>query len=342
MSLIESVLDKYRTVSIIGMSKNSGKTFTLNHLINEAWNKNVRLGITSIGRDGERIDIVTETEKPRIFLQEGTFIATTTKLLELSEAVVEIIKITDFPTPLGNVVIGVVKYDGYVQISGPQTLSEMRVLVKEMIELGAELVIVDGAIDRKTSAAPEITECTILAAGASVSSNMMTVVESTAHVANLFNLEKVTEFREEIGKALDARKHITISETGEITEIPINTSLNSGNIISKYIKEDTRYVVLSGALIKSTISDIIRSTKKYRDIVFVISDATKIFIDHKDFRKFTIQGIRIMVHNDVELVGVTVNPYSTKGYSFDPFVFRDEMRKKLPNIYVDDIMIGGN
>ena len=34
------------------------------------------LGLTSIGRDGESTDVVTGTEKPGIFVREGTLIAT--------------------------------------------------------------------------------------------------------------------------------------------------------------------------------------------------------------------------------------------------------------------------
>ena len=51
--LLEHIYNKYEIVSIVGMAKNSGKTVTLNHLIHEAIEEDVKLGIISTGRDGK-------------------------------------------------------------------------------------------------------------------------------------------------------------------------------------------------------------------------------------------------------------------------------------------------
>ena len=91
MSLLKLIKEEYKIISIIGMAKNSGKTVTLNHLLLEAMEEGIQVGITSLGRDGESLDLVTETEKPRIFATEGTIIATATSLLSLGDANVEII-----------------------------------------------------------------------------------------------------------------------------------------------------------------------------------------------------------------------------------------------------------
>ncbi len=72
MGLLLDLSNKYRTLSIVGMAKNAGKTTALNFLIEEAMDEGVKLGITSTGRDGERQDVVTGTEKPRVYLDEGT------------------------------------------------------------------------------------------------------------------------------------------------------------------------------------------------------------------------------------------------------------------------------
>jgi len=59
--------DKYESISIVGMAKNAGKTVTLNALLDEAYENGKNVGLTSIGRDGEKQDIVTQTEKPMIY-----------------------------------------------------------------------------------------------------------------------------------------------------------------------------------------------------------------------------------------------------------------------------------
>src|SRR5699024_720521 len=120
MALLELIYGKYKTISIVGMAKNSGKTVTLNFLIEEAINKNITIGVTSTGSDGEPFDLVTETEMPIIFVEKGPLVATTTDLLPMGDAKVEILEVTDYRTPLGVIVIGRVKDKGYIQIAGPQ------------------------------------------------------------------------------------------------------------------------------------------------------------------------------------------------------------------------------
>lgn len=53
MSRIIRLLERFKTVSIIGMAKNVGKTTVLNHILRKARGI-YSLGLTSIGRDGYR------------------------------------------------------------------------------------------------------------------------------------------------------------------------------------------------------------------------------------------------------------------------------------------------
>ena len=72
MGLLSELSTRYKTISIVGMAKNAGKTTALNYLIEEAEDESIRLGITSTGRDGETTDLVTNTDKPRVYLYENT------------------------------------------------------------------------------------------------------------------------------------------------------------------------------------------------------------------------------------------------------------------------------
>ena len=74
--------DNLKTLSIVGMCKNAGKTTVLNRLLSLKANGEV-WGLTSIGRDGESTDVVTGTEKPGIFVPQGTLIATAKDMLRL-------------------------------------------------------------------------------------------------------------------------------------------------------------------------------------------------------------------------------------------------------------------
>lgn len=86
MYLLEELSEKYKRISIVGMAKNAGKTTALNYLIEEAMDEGLVLGVTSTGRDGEGTDLVTGTEKPRVFLDTGTIVSVPTQLYDLADA----------------------------------------------------------------------------------------------------------------------------------------------------------------------------------------------------------------------------------------------------------------
>ena len=181
-------LAPYHTISIIGMGKNVGKTTTLNHLIREFEKQGARLALTSIGRDGEEIDVVTQTRKPRIFVPVGTIVITTEKLFTRCDITAEILRVTDIGTPLGRVVVIRACSDGFVQLGGPSIVAQMADLLLELQAFGVDKTIIDGAISRKSLASPTLTQATVLCSGAGVASSMNEVIDQTRHAVNLFML----------------------------------------------------------------------------------------------------------------------------------------------------------
>src|SRR6202030_3581428 len=76
-------------LSLIGLSKNVGKTTTTNHLLEtlltEKHYRADELALTSLGLDGEAIDALTGLPKPRYVPQAGLIVATTADLLNQAE-----------------------------------------------------------------------------------------------------------------------------------------------------------------------------------------------------------------------------------------------------------------
>lgn len=341
--LINKFQGKYKTISIVGMAKNSGKTVALNHLIGEAFDLGLTIGILSTGRDGESVDVVTETEKPRIFVEKGTIVVTTSNLLSISDATVEIMKVTDYRTPLGNILIGKAKSSGYVQISGPQTAKDIRDISNILFELGVDMVVIDGALDRKFSAAPSISEATILATGAVLSRDMNRVIEETAHLVSLFKLPAIEDLRErEVIEGLMEGGEVAIVDTDLNAEIlDIKTALTGGRIIGESLKDNSKYVVIPGSLINKTLEDMVLTSDKYKGVDIVISDGTKVFISPKDWIRYLRYGINVKVLHPINLVAVTLNPYAPQGYYFDPEEFLRQIRYFIKDIPVVDLMLGG-
>lgn len=346
MNLLNLISDHHRIISVIGMAKNAGKTVALNELIAQASEHALRLGLTSIGRDGEKLDVVTSTDKPTIYVESGTLLATAEGLFDCSEARLELLEITEYGSPMGRIVIARTMGAGNIQLAGPCTNKGIRDVSERMLAYGARLVLVDGALDRVSSASPAIADAAILSTGAVLSRDMNKVIEQTVHRVHLFQLPAVQEpFIRKVSDELGYTPGVVlIEEHGhgmERIDLPLKTALNAGRRIADAMNSSTRYVIISGALVTKTLADIMQITRTYRQAVFVVRDATRIFIDHRDWLRFQKLGIAIQVADPIDILAVTVNPYAPTGYFFEPVRFLGQLREFLNPIPVFDVVHGG-
>ena len=340
MRLIETIIkNNYETVSIVGLAKNAGKTMTLNYLIEEGAKKNIKTGITSTGRDGENTDIVTQTQKPPIFVTEGMIAATAKKTLMLSNAKTEILETTGISTALGEVILVKVRQKGNMQIAGPVTAKDMKYVAGRLKNYGAQVIFIDGAIDRKAVSSPVITDACIIATGAVLSRDMKKVMEKTAHAVECYSLGETDEHVKNIlGKT---NKTCIITEGGRIRVPNIKTSLAGSKIISDLIDEKTSHVFIKGALTSSMLKDL-WGNKYLRGIKLIIEDGTKIFADIDVWNEMRRKGLEVEVINKINVLAVTLNPVSPEGYFFDSHVFKENMKKVLPGIKIVDVAWGGD
>ena len=133
---IREMIAPYTTLCLAGMCKNAGKTTALNALIRGARARGVSLALTSIGRDGEREDLVTGTNKPPIYLTGGTLFATARGLLPKCDATGEILDMTGIHTPLGEVAILRALSDGFVELAGPSMRDQIVSLTEQLKGFG--------------------------------------------------------------------------------------------------------------------------------------------------------------------------------------------------------------
>lgn len=338
MYLLEELSQKYKTVSIVGMAKNAGKTTALNYLIEEAMDEGIVLGITSTGRDGESTDLVTGTDKPRVFLDTDTIVSVPEKLYELADAGLEILKMTEYGSSLGQIMLCRVVTSGYVQVAGPVINASHARMCEEMLGFGAQLILIDGAIDRKSIAAPETSDAIILSTGAVLSRNMKKVIEETAHTVGLYRLPLLEESpgRELILEHLSEEKLMMI-EDGRIRLLDRNTGLGAGRFLDGEINEDTEYIFVPGAFTQSVIADI--SPKKLGQVTFVLRDPTRIFIDSVSWSQLRKRGLMVKVLAGIEVAAITVNPSAPGGYAFDHEELLRGVQEAIPDIPVIDVML---
>ena len=304
---------RYDSLSIVGLEKNTGKTECLKYVLDRLPVQQKRMAVTSIGIDGETVDQVTRTQKPEIVLREGMFFGTSEMHYRQRRLVSELIDVSDENTSLGRVVTAKALTTGKILLSGPSSATSLKRWMNEMRRLHIDLVIIDGALSRMSSASPAVSQSMILATGAAYSANLSTLVSKTAHVVDLVNLELTDE--DNIHRLLPIERGVWfIDGDGDLHSLEAMSSL------SKDIRfegmDDCKTLYVAGALVDGFLEKV-RKNKSLKQVELVVRDFTKIFVSPQQFRLFLKSGGRIRVMQKSKLIAVTVNPTSPSGYVLD-------------------------
>ena len=296
-SQLLEILNSVKTMSIVGMCKNAGKTTMLNWMLHHDRLQGT-LGLTSIGRDGESTDVVTGTEKPGIFVREGTLIATARDMLRLGDVTTEILETTGIPTPLGEVVILRARSAGNVQLAGPSITSQLREVSRMFFELGADKSIIDGALGRKSLGARAVAEGVVLCTGASYHMSMEKVVADTANIYRIMNLPKAETLPPEAEDGLEK----CLKEHGE--------------------------ALAPGALTDSMVVPLLRSGV-LRGGRLVVKDPSRVLLTPDTLDKLQTRQVRLETAEAARTLCVTINPVSAYGWKFDKDEFMARMREAV-------------
>lgn len=326
------------SLAIVGTAKNVGKTTTMNWLIARFEAQGIRLGLTSVGRDGEDLDMVTDRPKPRITPPPGTLVATAHLSAKRSSARLKEVRPTPFRTAIGPVSIYEVQSVGTVEVAGPVSVSDTRRLVEMLRELGAKQVIVDGAIDRRASAASDLAEGVILATGLALSEDPEEVVRRTAaHVRWLSLPSAPFEVPEQAGAMLQA------SGAGEATFVPWpgKSLLEQGDELARWLPDEALALVLPGAFTEAMARGLVKRLGELRprELAVLVPDGTHVLMDPEAFEAMEARGVRVYASRPIQLVAVTVNPTSPQGASTDPARFRSRMAAELGDLPVYDLVL---
>ncbi|OPJ57761.1 CobW-like GTP-binding protein [Clostridium oryzae] len=328
------------SVAIIGLEKNVGKTTVLNYIIRETRDK-LKLGLTSIGRDGEDTDRVTKTHKPRIYVQNGTYIATAKQCLFNGDITKEIIETTGINTPMGEVIIVRALSDGFIELGGPSISSHMSYVCKKLLEYGSEMVLIDGAMSRKTLASPTVAQAAILSTGAALGRNINSVIEKTKNAVELLSIKQESSKKiiEKSRDILNDAKIGFIYKDGSTANLDLLTALDAERQVITQLKT-ANYVVIKGVLSDRFLENIMKASNDYKETTFIVEDSTKLFINNDTLHKFERKGGNIRVVNPIRLLCVTSNPKAPMGYEFDGKELLRKLRDNL-NIPVFDVKLEG-
>jgi hypothetical protein len=313
MPFVEDILN-FKSLSIIGMAKNTGKTECLNYIIGRLKDYQKKIAITSIGIDGENTDQVTNTHKPEIEIYEDTIFATSEKHYKEKRILSEILDVSERTTSLGRLITARSKNSGKLIFSGPSSTQWLKEFISQMSLYGAEITLVDGALSRKSLASPSVTESMILTTGAAFSANIPVLVKQTKFIYTLINLEKFdSPFNDEL---LSIESGLwAIGKENELYDLQIKSTLLLEKSKDKLLKYGNA-IFVSGILTDKLLN-ILRVQKSIHEAIVIVKDFTKIFVSPEAYSSYISKGGKIKVLLKTKLIAVCVNPVSPEGYILD-------------------------
>ncbi len=265
--------------------------------------------------------------------------ATTGELLRASGIPHERLAQTGVRTPLGEVVLARLSAPGTIEVAGPSAAADIRAVGQEMVELGAERVLIDGAIDRRAASSPDVADGLVIATGAVLGEDIDEVVAITRDAVDLVRLPRAAESSnggepEPGARAGEDEELLTLERrlvlSGEPAEIA--ALLND--------RPKARTLRVDGALSERFLEGLLASRKQRagRELRIVVGDPTRVFISHRGVDWYRRQGLQIEVLRTIDLRAITVNPVAPQSHRFDSLELRELIGQVVADVPVLDVL----
>ncbi|MGB9867084.1 MAG: hypothetical protein ACPLPR_04125 [Bacillota bacterium] len=281
-------------IGFAGTAKNTGKTTTMSATMEEFLRHGWRLGLTSIGYDGEDLDNVTGLPKPRIFAPSGLIVATALRCMDLSSAGLTVKVTTDVYTPLGQVAIAVVSRPGLVVLAGPSHSQGLLRALEGMEAEGAQVTFIDGAFNRISPM--NVAHGMVLCTGAARDTRIPVLAEEAESVEYIMGLPVWGE-----GGLVKLKGGCLMGEEPGVTDVELG---------------DRAGVLVEGVVSPVPLSWFLsKNHERFLGKWVVFQDSLKLMVggkaaaNTKVIREFRELGVGFALQRSLRLLGVSVNPF---------------------------------
>ena len=339
-----------KVIGILGTAKNTGKTTTFNFLLEWSNLESIKVGLTSIGYDGEDIDNITGLPKPRIFVQKDNTIATAEQCLFSLEDKIKTIEKTDVHTALGRVVIGKARKEGLVVLAGPNKGIELQVIIQKLKQQKTEIILVDGALNRMI---PLIyCDALILTTGASRHTDIDLLVDEIESMSRVFTLplrkhkqvsnEELKMYQNNIVIIQNKRNSILLKGHSLINQKTFDSLIN---IIGN---QECEEIYIPGIISDTVLKKIINKYYLlFQGKTIIINNPAFLLVGSRyiGYLKDIIddilsRGIKLKTLYKLPILAVTINPFYPKYSRFEKDSYEaayideeqlyQKMKKKVP------------
>ena len=304
-------LEEKKSYAIIGNSKNAGKTTVLNKIVKDISDINKKSAVSSIGWDGEAIDRVYKTEKPAVIIPRGSFVATCKELLPINSSLFKIYEDSKIETILGSIYIVEALSSMKVEIVGPRDLKSTKSLIDKLKKY-CDYILLDGALNRSTSASSMITDgfiFSILYSGKESISEFEKNIKLFYEKYNNFEIidKKVLNID---SSELITKNFVAIGRDKEIIFMDFQNPIQNEEKLLK-VENKADWIYLPGALTDITVEKL---SNFFVDISIIIDDWTKNFLSQRILTILKNRNCKIYYLFNSKLVGVTISTFSYSNF----------------------------
>ena len=317
MRPFEDWLPTAKTIAIAGICKNAGKTTLLNSLL--AAYPEFNWGILSTGIDGEETDTVFKHPKPRVHIPRSSLFICDTKTLNDHQSDVTILSKLAHPSrPLW---YAKAMTDLNTEITGPATVNAQDEAIRHLFSLGAQKVLVDGSLDRKSITHSQIVDDMILAVGASFG----TLDEILDELERIRLLTRIPEFDEPSAYS----ETVMIKTDNEWIDTGLTTVIGHEASIKKLLDAKAVQMMIPGALTSKSFQ-ILKSRLAGLPLGIVVQHP-----DHLKLELSELQSLLRICPLKARLVfcikGLALNSWAAGAKPQDASFYRSKIQSSFPD-----------
>jgi hypothetical protein len=328
------------TVAVMGMTKNTGKTVALNHLLACAAAERIDVGLTSIGRDGEERDAVFSIPKPPVVVWPGTVVATARDTLLRAKVRTRLLAGTGIDSPMGEIVLVKALDGGEMEVAGASRSHDQQAVIVLLKRCGASQVFLDGALGRSQHASPAVADGVVLATGAALGGGIVDVLRKTRDRLAILGIPGADDATLSQCGSLFAEGGVGLwrRDGAPLWRAPI-ASLNAAEAVLANADEGLGLVAATGAVGRRLWAAFETLADRHPGLRVVVADGTRLFVDAVDLATFARRGARVMAWREIRLAGITVNPFSPLGGHLDAAELLEAARAAFPDRAVTDVVL---
>jgi len=316
-------------LAVISMHAGAGARTVVGTLAEDFHRRGIVVGVAGV----PRVDLDADVDRiTGIHLPEGTVVATASSVVSECDGLEPLERVAS-DASREELTICRVTRPAEVAVYGPDDAPTLNAVLARLEAHTAGFALVAGAWERRSFAAPEVSDAVVLAVGPGYSGNPERSAAALSHDAEILSLSRpdvpvdsawLEAERASLPLVLDRHGRVCRSIPTDADPVPVLEALG----------EAPALVAVPDFLTDTLLVPLVRSDLRCE---IVVKDPTRVRASPVYYRAWLKRGGSVSVMEPMHLLAVATNPTSPTGPDADPHDFRRRVAEALPDIPVHDV-----